>query len=125
MQKYSIDVDNLCSFMPQDKVGEFSRFNHREMLQNTLKSVTNRTAEGKCLYEEQMELSNMEKGKDEYRRNKAAKEVRVSQLQKEFAALDAEVEKLRQREQFQETLDLCTIKQVNMDVAEHQAACEW
>jgi len=32
-------MDNLCSFMPQERVGEFSTLKHEELLQQTLKSL--------------------------------------------------------------------------------------
>ena len=34
-----INMDNLCSFMPQERVGEFSTLKHEELLQQTLKSL--------------------------------------------------------------------------------------
>lgn len=37
--RFQIDVDNLCSFMPQDKVGKFTQYSPKEVLQNTLKSI--------------------------------------------------------------------------------------
>jgi chromosome segregation ATPase len=116
MVKCSIDVDNLCSFMPQDKVGAFSRYTPQQILQNTLKSVTNRTAEGKSLFTEQSELSSMESSKEEYRRSKNAKEDRVKQLTQELNVMNAEIEKLKKRDQFKETLKLCEIKHAKLEL---------
>eukprot|EP01031_Cornospumella_fuschlensis_P042804 gene42804-52305_t len=39
MSELNIDVDNLCSFMPQDKVGLFSQSTPKEVLQETLKTI--------------------------------------------------------------------------------------
>lgn len=36
MKSLSIDMSNICSFMPQDRVGEFSRMTPKELLQKTL-----------------------------------------------------------------------------------------
>eukprot|EP01034_Spumella_vulgaris_P026752 gene26752-33378_t len=64
----------------------------------------------------------MENSKENYRRNKDIKQTRVTHLEKEFAVLDAEVEKLRQRDRFQETLDLCQVKHIHLLVNEAQTA---
>ena len=45
MKMQSIDVDNLCSFMPQDKVGDFTRFTPIETLQHTLRAIIPRAGE--------------------------------------------------------------------------------
>lgn len=37
----NIQVDNLCQFLPQDKVQDFSKMNQQELLENTEKSVGN------------------------------------------------------------------------------------
>ena len=39
MASLKIDVENLCSFMPQDRVGKFAAYTHKERLQNTLKTI--------------------------------------------------------------------------------------
>lgn len=39
MASLNIDIGNLCSFMPQDRVGKFSAYSPKEMLQNTLRSI--------------------------------------------------------------------------------------
>lgn len=39
LKNLSIDMDNLCSFMPQDRVGHFSLLTPKELLQNTLQAV--------------------------------------------------------------------------------------
>ncbi|XP_015433616.1 PREDICTED: structural maintenance of chromosomes protein 5 [Dufourea novaeangliae] len=36
---FNIQVDNLCQFLPQDKVQEFSKMNAQELLENTERSV--------------------------------------------------------------------------------------
>lgn len=71
LRALGIDVDNLCSFMPQDRVGEFSRYKPKELLQNTLKTISYHdpsstslsTAETRTLYDVQMDLAKEEKMK--------------------------------------------------------------
>ena len=53
MNELNIDVDNLCAFMAQDKVGNFTLQTPKEVLQTTLKSIVD-TQESKTLYEIQV-----------------------------------------------------------------------
>jgi chromosome segregation ATPase len=39
MKGLDIDVKNLCSFMPQDKVGAFTQYTAREILEKTLMCI--------------------------------------------------------------------------------------
>ncbi len=45
MTTMRIDVGNLCSFMPQDKVGNFSRYTQKEILSETLKCIRSSNAD--------------------------------------------------------------------------------
>lgn len=38
-RKLNIQIDNLCQFLPQDKVQDFSKMNAQELLENTQRSV--------------------------------------------------------------------------------------
>ena len=118
MTKLSIDVDNLCSFMPQDKVGMFTQFKPKEMLQNTLKSVNVTTLSQRNLYEEQMELNNLERAKDSIRRQLEAKRKDLLQKTVEFESLSSEMEKLRRREDAIKILKFCEIKYIKIELEE-------
>ena len=39
MNSLHIDVDNLCSFMPQDRVSAFTQMNSKKLLQSTLECI--------------------------------------------------------------------------------------
>jgi chromosome segregation ATPase len=39
MNSLNIDVDNLCTFMPQDRVSAFTQMNSKKLLQNTLECI--------------------------------------------------------------------------------------
>ena len=39
MEKLDIQVDNLCQFLPQDRVQDFAKMNKQQLLENTLKTV--------------------------------------------------------------------------------------
>ena len=39
LKELKIQVDNLCQFLPQDKVTEFSKFNDKELLHETVRTI--------------------------------------------------------------------------------------
>mgnify|MGYP000521854883 CR=1 FL=1 len=122
MRAMNIDVDNLCSFMAQDKVGSFSQANPREILHMTLESIVN--SEGKKLSEEQKELSSVESTKLARQRERDARQAQVETLQTELDGMTAEVERMQARGQKKELLDLYKIKEKVVRVREHKAAME-
>lgn len=94
--KLSIDVDNLCSFMPQDKVGNFTQFTPKEVLENTLKSITIND-EGRTLRDEQMELADVESIKMDLRRDLNLQKGALEAGKVELRGLEVEKERMRQR----------------------------
>lgn len=75
--KLQIDVDNLCSFMPQDRVGEFSRATPKKLLENTLMALENVKEFEISLIKEQMELSNIQGGRESLRRDRDLKQTQL------------------------------------------------
>ena len=57
MADLQIDVDNLCSFMAQDKVGQFTTQNAKGMLEMTLKSISSDDVMGRTLHDVQVSLT--------------------------------------------------------------------
>jgi uncharacterized OsmC-like protein len=91
-----IDVDNLCSFMPQDKVGNFTRFSPREVLENTLKAITVDES-GRTLQDEQRDLATIEATKINHRRELNSKKATLDARRVELRGLEAERERMMQR----------------------------
>jgi len=58
--KYRIQVDNLCQFLPQDKVHDFSRLNNKDLLDSTIDAVGDTG-----LKEKHSELKTLQKEFDE------------------------------------------------------------
>ena len=111
MASLNIDVDNLCSFMPQDRVGKFASYTPKERLQNTLKTIAcssslggNSTStstsarpvigseeedgdgieDSSNLYEIQMKLAHEERAKISLENDRALKEREVTKLKQEL-----------------------------------------
>jgi chromosome segregation ATPase len=88
---YQIQIDNLCTFLPQDKVGNFSGFNAQALLIETEKALLLHH------YETHMKLIELE---DDLRRDGTAKETiedQLTRLEKENEAIEREKELMEQR----------------------------
>ncbi|KAG1711517.1 hypothetical protein DVH05_008770 [Phytophthora capsici] len=90
MEAASIQIDNLCQFLPQDKVGEFSRMNPVQLLKATENAITDSDLAAK--HDEIVELqhSMSDKGR-ELEHARAALELKKSenaQRQKEVERIE-------------------------------------
>lgn len=100
MQHLRIQIDNLCQFLPQDKVVEFSGMEPIELLNKTLQAaapaeVVTQQQELKKLFSEQKTLRfNLETGTETLR-----------SLETRQQGLQADVERLREREQIQKAVN--------------------
>ncbi|KAH9261838.1 hypothetical protein BASA81_000494 [Batrachochytrium salamandrivorans] len=56
LRKFDIQVDNLCQFLPQDKVQEFSKYTDKELLKETIRVVL-----GRDMLEQQKILADLQK----------------------------------------------------------------
>ena len=111
LSSLSIDVDNLCSFMPQDKVGNFTRFTPKEILQNTLKAIMTQDGE-KSYYDVQTELADVETVKMDGDRDLQAKKKTRDQLHGQIEGMRAEVQRMEQRKTAEEKLKFYEIRRV-------------
>lgn len=119
----SIDVDNLCSFMPQDKVGNFSRCTPKEMLSQTLKAVHNPNDEVN-LSEEQHALSQIQDAKEEYRRKRDAKQTALDASKRELEGMRAELDRMQRREEKQDLLKKYEVRLLAVEIGELEAKME-
>lgn len=88
---YQIQIDNLCTFLPQDKVGNFSGFNAQALLMETEKALLLHH------YDTHMKLIELE---EELKREGTAKETiedQLARLEKENEAIEREKELVEQR----------------------------
>ena len=95
--KFRIQVDNLCQFLPQDKVHDFSRLNSKGLLDSTVDAVGE--VELKEKHKELKELQkNMNEGEDLFERKKQMlleKTEQCRRLEEDVKAFDekAKIEK--------------------------------
>jgi chromosome segregation ATPase len=136
MDKLSIDVDNLCTFMPQDRVGHFTHYKPVDILQNTLKCIdlpfdhigsamagsssssmtaTAAISKKKTLYEEQVELSDIESVKEIKRHQRDTKQLEVTELTKEKDALTGGLNLLKRKENAKKHREYCEVKLLQVE----------
>ncbi len=108
MKSLNIDVDNLCSFMPQDKVGNFSQLAADGILKKTLECI--KTTDDKTLFQEQMLLSDEQNEINVKERDRNNQQVLVAQLEQQINGMRAEVERIRQRDAMIELLKLHKVR---------------
>ncbi|KAH6855183.1 hypothetical protein B0I37DRAFT_301625 [Chaetomium sp. MPI-CAGE-AT-0009] len=100
MRSFKIQIDNLCQFLPQDKVAEFAALSPIELLEKTLhaaapEEMINWRAQLKDHFRLQKDTEhNGEKIREELRKMEARQQV-----------LQADVEKLRERKAIQEAIE--------------------
>jgi chromosome segregation ATPase len=100
MKTLRIQIDNLCQFLPQDKVAEFAGLTPIELLEKTLQAAA--PAE---MTEWQSELKESYKRQVEAKRLAGASSEHLRILQARQQALQADVEKLQERERIMKKLD--------------------
>jgi structural maintenance of chromosomes protein 5 len=136
MASLSIDIANLCSFMPQDRVGKFAGYTPQEMLQNTLSSIAcSKSLAGGALddvveddqegdsdvtnlYAVQMRLAEEEKNKISLESERAVKEQEVAKCQHEVDSLAPHVRAMETRQKLVEIRDFYQMKHSILQIQE-------
>uniref|UniRef100_A0A182MXM2 Structural maintenance of chromosomes protein 5 n=1 Tax=Anopheles dirus TaxID=7168 RepID=A0A182MXM2_9DIPT len=102
IRSYNIQVDNLCQFLPQDRVQDFTKMNPRELLLNTQASV--------CAPEVQEWFSSLKEKRTEQQQSimqGAENTARVNDLEARLADLAQQLETLRVRDDFEKQIHVC------------------
>ena len=93
VRTYEIQLDNICSFLPQERVVEFVESTPQEMLRNTIRAVY-----GSTELERFEQVSRAELQLQEERSQAGADEQRLQELVRQNEALEAEVRFFEERE---------------------------
>jgi len=96
----SIQIDNLCQFLPQDKVGEFSRMNAMQLLKATEAAI----GDGDLL-EKQEQIIQMQKENSTSERDLDAARASLELKRTENMQREKEVERIREHESRQKKTD--------------------
>lgn len=93
---FNIQVDNLCQFLPQEKVAEFAGLTPVDLLLQT-----QRAAAPQEMLDQHEELKKLRKGQKGLQQQTEADREHLERLEHRQASLKAEVEKLEELEQVQ------------------------
>ncbi|KAF4465110.1 structural maintenance of chromosome (SMC) [Fusarium albosuccineum] len=99
MRKFKIQVDNLCQFLPQDRVVEFAACTPVDLLHETL-----RAAAPEEMLDWQKQLQDLHKDKKEVAEAVHADAETLRNLENRQQGLQADVDRIREREEIQEQI---------------------
>lgn len=100
-KSFSIQIDNLCQFLPQDKVVEFAAMTPVELLRSTQRAVASQ--EMIDMHENLKELRQKQK---EIQARQAADQDTLGNLEGRQRMQEADVERMREREHIKERVRL-------------------
>ncbi|KAK8048673.1 structural maintenance of chromosomes 5 smc5 [Apiospora phragmitis] len=95
-----IQIDNLCQFLPQDKVAEFASLTPIDLLHETL-----RAAAPEKMIEEQSQLKALHQEHKKLKANADAASETLKQLESRQQAQQADVDRLKEREAITERIE--------------------
>lgn len=93
LNQFNITVDNMCTFLPQDRVGSFSGFDSKQLLLETEKSLS----ASRALYHTHMELINDQEEMKGGVNRKANLEEQYERLQTESKRLERAKDLMEER----------------------------
>lgn len=99
---FQIQIDNLCTFLPQEKVGSFSGIKCKELLLETEKTLS----ENQDLYNTHLKLIEMQEALQNGDNNVENLKVKVEQLEVEIKKYKIGVDKMEERKKAEEQADL-------------------
>lgn len=117
VKSLKIDVDNLCSFMSQDKVGQFTNQSPQGILQKTLQCVYPNGGE-LSLRDEQLALSSAQTDSMDRERLMLAKKTAYDDLRVLLGSMQIEYDRFMQRKDTKEKLELYKIRLLTEEVKE-------
>lgn len=116
-RKLRIQIDNLCQFLPQEKVAEFAGLNPVELLGKTLQAAASEE-----MIEQQLQLKEMFYTQKQMQRDLETEAEKLRSWQTRQQGLQADVERLREREQIKKTVAELQVDRVIADYTEKQKA---
>jgi chromosome segregation ATPase len=126
VKKLNIQTDNLCQFLPQDKVHDFSKMNSKELLTRTVEAVGDTE-----LKEDHDMLKSLQSELTKNQDTKAKKEHRLSDLKLNCEMLEQAVKNYEARAKIEKKLKLlekkrewCLVDEAKEDANEAQSVCD-
>lgn len=119
MEQYNIQIDNLCTFLPQDKVGNFSGFTDQERLLETEKTLPR----NQYFYKKHMELIAKEEEMSSYVSNVESTKDKLARKNHDCERLEVGRVREEERVMVQEQLQLLQKKQLWLEFDAEREKC--
>lgn len=103
-RSFSIQIDNLCQFLPQDKVVEFAAMTPVELLKSTQRAVASQE-----MIDMHNDLKDLRYQQKDVQANQASDQDTLANLEGRQRMQEADVERMREREQVKERVRLLEI----------------
>lgn len=101
----SIQIDNLCQFLPQDKVSEFAALSPVDLLLQTQRAAA---PEEMILQHEQLKANRKEQKKEQQKQ--AEDQEKLESLENRQQNLQSEVQRLQERQQIQDKINILKLR---------------
>ena len=101
VESLNIDTDNLCNFLPQERVPEFAALTKKELLEKTMLTVG-----GKDMLEQFSALCQLRKKETKMQDDVREMETQIQNLQQRNVGIQAEVQRYQQREEILQRIRL-------------------
>uniref|UniRef100_A0A1A9V4L0 Structural maintenance of chromosomes protein 5 n=1 Tax=Glossina austeni TaxID=7395 RepID=A0A1A9V4L0_GLOAU len=110
VSKFNIQINNLCQFLPQDRVQDFAKMNPHEILSNTISSVC--SVEILKNFEKLKELQNNQENNQSTHQKLVQK---LGESKNRINELKGELNRFNVRQETEEKLIACNIKKVKVE----------
>jgi len=115
--KMNVQMNNLCQFLPQDRVAEFAKMSPQQLLEATEKAVG-----PPDMYEKHLKLINLRYKFNDVEHSKAEKELAKERVESRNKTLERDVQRHIEREKHQEVIEMLEKKRpwVEYETARNQ-----
>jgi structural maintenance of chromosomes protein 5 len=110
IKEFNIQIDNLCQFLPQDRVQDFAKMNAQEILKNTQSSVCD--ADVPEMFDQLVEKR--QKQLESERRSQDI-QVKLREAEQRNEELKGAIENMKERQSYTKKLNMCTKKKAWME----------
>ncbi|KNC24700.1 hypothetical protein FF38_10971 [Lucilia cuprina] len=111
VSRYNIQINNLCQFLPQDKVQDFAKIEPSEILQKTIDSVCQ--TEDIENFKKLKELRNQQKNGISEHKNLVQK---LEETKLRVEELKVQLERYNARKDIEEKLNVCNAKKLMLEI---------
>ncbi|KAL9872094.1 structural maintenance of chromosomes protein 5-like [Glossina fuscipes fuscipes] len=116
ISKFNIQVNNLCQFLPQDRVQDFAKMNPQEILSNTISSVSNVE-----ILENFKKLKKLQNNQENNQSTHQKLVQKLAESKNRFNELKGELNRFNVRQETEDKLIACNIKKVKIETNELSA----